>query len=196
MVTCIHLQAFAKNTDIEQHSCTTGGRYNNICFITLFFSPSLTRERYQNTGKKEKKSHNITFLSFLKKKGNRAEVRYKKKKSCVWAIENARYVDKGEDGGEKTEREHTLANSGCICFFSYSGKERKRAECEGERERESFGTLLIFFFCCFLFDVMDLVGWLAVVGEGEETCVFFISCARVYLTVLDSDRLLAFLSLL
>lgn len=40
--TCRLLQ---KNTHMEQHSCTAGDRYNNICFITLSFSLSFKKER-------------------------------------------------------------------------------------------------------------------------------------------------------
>jgi hypothetical protein len=76
-----HLHSLAgfckKTTAIEQHSCMAGGRYNNICFTTLSFSPSFIREKHW--GKKEKNFYNITTSFFFFENGSRPEVRYKKK---------------------------------------------------------------------------------------------------------------------
>lgn len=92
---------------------------------------------------------------------------------------------------KKGMREHMLANSGCICFFPYPGRKGK-----GRRERGGALGLCLFFLLLLSFR-RDGFGWLGgCCGRGRRKHTCFISCARVYLIVLDSDRLLAFLSLL
>jgi hypothetical protein len=77
MVTCIHLQAFAKTPILSSIRVRQG--VDTIIFVLLLFFLPLSQEREipKTLGKKEKKFYNITCL-FLEK-GNRLTVRYKKK---------------------------------------------------------------------------------------------------------------------